>query len=95
VKAIYFPPYSSERIDLTGVPIPGRDGWFFTPLHLFCFKTCSGWLAMGVEAPPGENRFGDYRYHAGEGSFHFSLSYDSMTSVNGAYSLPEMGIYFG
>lgn len=94
-ESIYFAPSSSERIDLSGVPIPGRDGWFFTPPPFcFCYQIPSGWLAAGIEARPGENRFSDYLYRGGEGCFHFSLSFDGMTEVRGKYSLPEVGIYF-
>lgn len=92
---IFFPPSSSERIDLTGVPIPGRDGWFFTPPPFcFCFKTQSGWMSAGVEAHPGQNRFSDYHYRAGDRWFHLSLSYDGYTRVDGSYALPAIGFYF-
>jgi hypothetical protein len=94
-EAIYFPASSSERIDLTGVPIPGRDGWFFTPSPFcFCFRTRAGWLSAGVEASPLENRFSDYQYQAGDRWFHFTLAYDGMTRVHGSYSLPMLSIYF-
>lgn len=94
-EKIIYSPAASERIDLTGVPIPGRDGWFFTPPPFcFCYKTKNGWLSAGVEGQEGQNRFSDYQYHAGDGWFHLSLSFDGYTRVNGKYALPVIGLYF-
>ncbi len=87
----YFPPHSSMAIDLTGVPLPGRGDWFFTPPPFcFAFQAPGGWMSIGVEAAPGAHRFAEYRYHSGRG-FHLSLAYEGHTAVNGAYRLPSKG----
>ena len=90
-----FPPESNATIDLMGVPLPGRDDWFFTPPP-FCFamQWQEGWLALGVEASPGKNRFTEYRYHGKPSAFYLSLAYDGKTSVNGSYQLPAIGFDF-
>lgn len=95
-EAYEFAPESGAVIDLTGVPVPGRDHWFFTPPP-FClaFETESGWLAFGVEAAPGANRFTEYRYHGHQGAFHLSLAFDGQTRVDGTYALPAVGIDLG
>src|SRR5688572_8761741 len=91
----YVPPESNATIDLMGVPLPGRDDWFFTP-PLFCFvaQLKEGWLALGVETMAGQNRFTEYRYHGKPSAFHLSLSYDGQTFVNGSYQLPAIGFDF-
>ncbi|HJQ13409.1 MAG TPA: hypothetical protein VJ830_01575 [Anaerolineales bacterium] len=91
----YFPPESNATIDLMGVPLPGRDDWFFTPPP-FCFAMQSqeGWLALGVETSSGQNRFTEYRYHGKPSAFYLSLAYDGQTSVNGSYQLPAIGFDF-
>jgi len=90
----YFDPAGGTLIDLSGAPLPGKRHWFFTPAP-FClaFETHTGWVGLGVEAEPGENRFTEYRYHAGPG-FSLSLAYDGMTQVRGEYRLPAIGIDF-
>jgi hypothetical protein len=90
----YFAPASSMTIDMTGVPLPGRGDWFFTPPPFcFAFQHASGWLGVGVEAAPGAHRFTEYRYHAGRG-FHLSLEYEGHTPVDGSYTLPAIGFDF-
>lgn len=90
----YFAPEAGAAIDLTGVPLPGRGDWFFTPPPFcFAFETGRCWLAAGVEAQPGEHRYTEYRYHAGRG-FHLSLAYEGHTAVRGAYRLPSIGFDF-
>lgn len=90
----YFVPTTSAAIDLTGVPLPGRGDWFYTPPPFcFAFEIPSGWLGVGVQAAAGEHRFTEYRYHSGRG-FHFSLSYEGHTSVRGSYRLPALGFDF-
>jgi hypothetical protein len=91
----YFPPESNVTIDLMGVPLPGRDDWFFTPPP-FCFamQLQEGWLALGVETTPGQNRFTEYAYHGKPSTFYLSLAYDGQTSVNGSYQLPAIGFDF-
>lgn len=86
---------SGTKIDLMGVPIPGRGDWFFTPPP-FCFagKLEQGWLGFGVEASAGQSTFTEYAYHGSLNAFHLSLSYDGHTSVNGSYQLPAVGFDF-
>src|SRR5215208_7197114 len=90
--------FSSETnltIDLMGVPLPGRDDWFFTPPP-FCFamQLQKGWLALGVETMPGQNRFTEYVYHGKPSAFYLSFAYDGQTSVKGSYRLPAIGFDF-
>jgi hypothetical protein len=75
-----FSPSNASVIDLAGVPLPGKAG--------------QRWLALGVEAAPGENRFTQYEYHGQHGSFYLSLAYEGYTSVNGVYTLPAIGFDF-
>lgn len=90
----YFDPREGAGIDLIGGPLPGKRHWFFTPPP-FClaFRLPAGWLGLGVEAEPGENRFTEYRYHGRDG-FFLSLSYEGHTNVRGAYRLPSIGVHF-
>ncbi len=91
-----FSPESNTGIDLMGVPLPGRGDWFFTPSP-FCFAMQlpeDGWLSLGVEALPGQNRFTEYAYHCRPSAFYLSLAYDGHTSVKGAYRLPAIGFHF-
>jgi hypothetical protein len=90
----YFGPETGAAIDLTGVPLPGRGDWFFTPAPFcFAFQQPGGWVGLGVEAAPGAHSFTEYRYHAGRG-FHLSLAYEGHTTVQGAYRLPAIGFDF-
>src|SRR5688572_5178266 len=88
-------PETNMTIDLTGVPLPGRDDWFFTPPP-FCFamQLQERWLSLGVETTPGQNRFTEYAYHGKPFAFHLSLAYDGQTSVKGSYQLPVIGFDF-
>lgn len=89
-------PAGSSRIDLTGVPLPARGDWFFTPPP-FCFAgqlMDGGWLALGVEAEPGRNSFTEYQYHGSHEAFYLSLAYEGHTHVNGVYRLPSIGFDF-
>jgi hypothetical protein len=91
----YLAPAESSVIDLTGVPLPGRGDWFFTPPP-FCFAVegPSGWISLGIEAAPGANSFSDYRYHGRRGAFYLTLNYDGQTVINGRYRLPALGFDF-
>ena len=91
----FFSPAENSVIDITGVPLPGRASWFFTPSP-FCFAFHSGhqWLSMGVEAPAGANRFIEYRYNGHRNSFYLTLNYEGYTTVAGAYRLPAIGFDF-
>ena len=82
-------------IDMTGVPIPGRDGWFFTPTP-FCFvlrrgDTC---MTLGVTAVPGAHTFTELEYTGGSGQ-GLILRYEGYTRVDGEYALPEVNMIFG
>jgi hypothetical protein len=91
----YFSAESNISIDIMGVPLPGRDDWFFTPPP-FCFamQRQEGWLSLGVETTPGQNRFTQYAYHGKSSAFYLSLAYDGQTAVNGSYQLPAIGFDF-
>lgn len=94
-EMIYFPPQTNTHIDLLGVPLPGRKDWFFTPAP-FCFvmQCPHGWLSLGVETEPGQNRFTEYAYHGKLEAFHLSFAYDGQTAVKGCYRLPAIGFDF-
>lgn len=109
-EAAYFAPGGVAAIDLMGVPVPGRDDWFFTPPP-FCFAFAVGaplasaqvgvdlasvptWLALGVEAAAGCNRFTAYTYHGRRDAFHLSLDFEGYTEVKGEYTLPAIGFDF-
>lgn len=98
-EASHFDPASSAAINLTGVPLPGRADWFFTPPP-YCFAVAHQgageplWLGLGVEAPAGENGYTDYRYHGGPGSFYLTLNYEGQTRVAGRRRLPAIGFDF-
>ena len=91
----YLSPETNMTIDLMGVPLPGRDDWFFTPPP-FCFamQWLDGWLSFGVETTPGQNRFTQYTYHGKPSAFYLSLAYDGQTHVKGSYQLPAIGFDF-
>src|SRR5215216_1413818 len=94
-EMIYFSPQAHAHIDLMGVPVPRRKDWFFTPAP-FCFAMQSpqGWLSLGVEISPGQNRFTEYAYHGKLEAFHLSFAYDGQTEVRGSYQLPVIGFDF-
>jgi hypothetical protein len=90
-----FSPTSNTVIDLMGVPLPGKAGWFFTPPPFcYAFQTSQGWVGMSVEAAPGHNQFTEYQYHGQSSSFYLSLSYEGHTQVNGRYTLPAIAFDF-
>lgn len=91
----YFSPNSGSVIDLTGVPLPGKGDWFFTPPPFcFAFEKEKGWVSMGVEAEPGSNTYTEYIYHAQQFGFCLSLSFEGYTPVRGSYRLPAIGFDF-
>ena len=90
----YFSPASSARIDLIGVPLPGKAGWFFTPPPFcFAFQTAGGWLGVGVEATRGAHRFTAFEYHAQLG-WYLSLAYEGHTRISGRAVLPPLTFEF-
>ncbi|MCC7446800.1 MAG: hypothetical protein IT324_05250 [Anaerolineae bacterium] len=92
----YFAPSGGSAIDISGVPLPGKASWFFTPPpYCFAFEGKNTWLTMGVEAAPGENRYTDYWYRGQQSCFFLALSYEGHTTINGQYRLPGVGFDFG
>ncbi len=92
----YFVPSAGSVIDLTGVPLPGKAGWFFTPPPFcYAFLANQGWLGVGVEAAPGANRYTEFSYSGELNSFYLTLAYEGHTSVAGRYRLPALGFDFG
>jgi hypothetical protein len=90
-----FSPTSNTLIDLMGVPLPGKAGWFFTPPPFsYAFEAASGWLGMSIEARPGDNQFTEYRYNGQSSSFYLSLSFEGHTSVAGKTLLPAVAFDF-
>ncbi len=88
-------PGERTLIDMTGVPIPGRDHWFFTPPP-FCFllrkgETC---YTLGVTAEPGEHTFSEFEYIGGTGG-GLLLRYDGHQKVSGGYRLPTVQMLLG
>lgn len=94
-EQMLFSPAESVSINLTGVPIPGKADWFFTPPP-FClaFELPASWVALGIEACPGANRFTELSYHGAPDSFYLSLAYEGHTHVDGSYRLPAIGFDF-
>jgi hypothetical protein len=90
-----FSPTSNTVIDLMGVPLPGKAGWFFTPPPFsYAFETAQNWIGLSVEARPGENQFTEYRYHGQSSSFYLSLSYEGHTPIEGRTVLPGIAFDF-
>lgn len=88
-------PKERSLIDMTGVPIPGRDHWFFTPPP-FCFvlrraDTC---MTLGVSASAGQHTFTEIEYSGGRGQ-GLMLRYEGYTKVDGEYALPQVQMIFG
>ncbi len=94
-ETFHFPSSSGVKIDLTGVPIPAKGDWFFTPPP-FCFagQFAEGWLALGVEAAAGQNSFTEYSYHGNLQAFHLSLAYEGHTHIDGSFRAPAIGFDF-
>lgn len=88
-------PQERSLIDMTGVPIPGRDHWFFTPPP-FCFVLRQGenCMTLGVAAKPGQHTFTEVEYTGGRGQ-GLVLRYEGYTQVKGVYALPEVHMIFG
>jgi hypothetical protein len=90
-----FSPTSNTLIDLMGVPLPGKAGWFFTPPPFsYAFQANQSWVGISVEASPGHNQFTEYQYHGQSSSFYLSLSYEGHTQVKGSYTLPAIAFDF-
>lgn len=94
-ESYHFSPSESSLIDTTGVPMAGRDGWFFTPPPFcFAFEHAGGWLGFGIEARSGENRFNELHYRAHGKGFHLTLPYEAHTEVDGRMVFPRIGVDF-
>lgn len=90
-----FAPAEGMRIDIAGVPLPGRGDWFFTPPPFcYAFEHAAGWLGLGVEPRAGQHSFTELRYAGQRGAFHLALAYEGQTAVAGETALPELGLYF-
>lgn len=94
-EVFHLPASSATKIDMTGVPIPAKGDWFFTPPP-FCYagQYAGGWLGLGVEAAPGANQFTEYLYTGSLNAFYLTLSYEGHTEVDGRYTLPAIGFDF-
>lgn len=91
----WVPAEERTLIDLMGVPIPGRDHWFFTPPP-FCFVLRHGplYYTLGVTAEAGQHTFSEYEYIGGTGG-GLRLRYDGHQAVRGEYALPTVHMLFG
>ncbi|MBN2047000.1 MAG: hypothetical protein JW750_04070 [Anaerolineaceae bacterium] len=92
----YFSPDSSAKIDLIGVPLPGRGDWFFTPPP-FCYAfeyNDTSWIGAGLEAPAEQNYYHQLTYRGQPGGFYLSLLYEGKPSIDGRYALPSIGFDF-
>lgn len=95
-EIFYFTPKETSVIDMTGVPIPGRGDWFFTPPPFcFSFEGANNWFSMAVEAPAGQNRFTEFRYQGQQFGFYLALPYESHTTIDGQFQLPTIAFDFG
>ncbi len=90
------PPGERALIDMGGVPLPGRDHWFFTPPP-FCFVLRRGDLCvtLGVTAEPGRHTFSEFEYTGGGNGQGLILRYEGETEVRGVYPLPCVQMIFG
>lgn len=91
----WLPQGERTLIDLMGVPIPGRDHWFFTPPP-FCFILRNGeaHYTLGVTAQPGHHTFTEYEYLGGSGG-GLRLRYDGHQQASGRYELPTVHLLTG
>ena len=95
-EEITFSPAENQKIDLLGVPVPGRGDWFFTPPPFcFAFESEASWIGLGVEAKPGDNTYTQFRYQGSRGAFHLTLACEGHFPVDGGKILPAIGIDFG
>lgn len=92
----YFSPSETSMINMTGVPLPGKADWFFTPPpYCFAFGSGDSWFSLGLEGQRGANHFTEYRYRAQASGFHVQVAYEGYTRVDGRYELPAVAIDFG
>ena len=91
-----FPADGNSEINMTGVPLPGMDDWFFTPPPFcFAFEIRRGWLGVSIEARPGRNQYRDFQYHGSRKAFYLTQNFDGHTRVHGRYTLPAVAFDFG
>lgn len=88
-------PQERSLIDMAGVPIPGREHWFFTP-PAFCFVVQNGdtCMSLGLATMPGKHMFTEMEYTGGRGQ-GIVVRYEGYTEVDGEYVLPELHLIFG
>ncbi|SKA85351.1 Glycosyl hydrolases family 31 [Clostridium sp. USBA 49] len=94
-EEFYSLPSETTGIDLTGVPIYGKDHWFFTPPPFsFVGIKDNVKFTIGVKAEERNWLFTEFIYKGGKGSY-LSLSYEGHTKIEGEYSLPKIVFIFG
>jgi hypothetical protein len=92
------PASESATVNVTGMSLPGRKDWFFTPAP-YCFgynrdETASEWLMMGVAAKCEAQNFTEYRYEERSGAFSLALDYESHTQVEDKFVTPSVLLHF-
>ncbi len=94
-EVLGFSPAEQQKIDLMGVPVPGRGDWFFTPAPFcFAFEGPEGWIGLGVEAEPGNNAYTQLTYQGMRGAFYLTLKCEGHLKVEERATLPAIGIDF-
>jgi len=94
-EVFHVPASSGSKIDLTGVPVPARGDWFFTPPPMcFAAQYGSGWLALGLEARAGHHTYTEYAYQGNLRAFDLRVAFEGHTRVRGSYELPAIGFDF-
>ncbi|MEZ0537842.1 TIM-barrel domain-containing protein [Caldicellulosiruptoraceae bacterium PP1] len=93
-----FEPSIFTKIDIMGVPLPAKGDWFFTPppfCYSFKLKDKESYLSFGLEAKPFENLYNYFNYVGTTQAFYLETSLEGYKDVEGFYTLPQIGIYFG
>jgi hypothetical protein len=91
----YFSPSAGSQINLTGVPLPGKADWFFTPPPFcFAFEFEDRWIGVGLEAHAGEYQFTGYEYRGFWDAFYLQVPFEGHVHVDGLYTLPAIGFDF-
>lgn len=94
-EVFHVPASSGSKIDLTGVPIPARGDWFFTPPPMcFAAEYDGGWLGLGLEARAGHNTYTEFAYRGNLQAFELSVAFEGHTRVLESYELPAIGFDF-
>lgn len=94
-ECYFVSPRERSLIDMTGVPIPGRHSWFFTPPpFFFALRNGQSCMSLGVTAKPGMHSFTEVEYMGGGGQ-GLLVRYEGKTRVRGTYELPQVHMIFG